>query len=108
MTITEGLYRSNVKGITQSVGDHYSLCTIREGCIKLSHVDVVSGEGDIHEDRYGAVLDDWSDRGWEAGRHGNDFIAALNAALPQFRRGQCHEGKEIRRRSGIDEGAVLH
>ena len=52
------------------MGDHHGLGFLRAGRLQHGHVDVVLGNGHVHEHRYRAVLDHGVDRGGEAAGHG--------------------------------------
>ena len=48
--------RVKIEDIAQGVGDHDGLCFFAARGFELSHVDFIGRQGDIHENRYQAIL----------------------------------------------------
>lgn len=86
-----------VEGIAQGVGQHDRLGAGRDGRLDQGRIDVVGGQGDIHEDRHGAGLEDGVHRGGEAGGHADDLVAGPDGAVAQPGGGEGHEGHQVRR-----------
>ena len=95
--VAEGLYRPQVKWISQSVGDHHCLCLFRPGRFQHGYINIILRNGYIHEYRNGAVLNSRSHGGRKAAGYGDDLIPTFDAALSKQRRGQGHKGKKIGR-----------
>ena len=61
----------------------------------------------IHEHRHGAVLHDRVDGRGKPGRHGDDFVAGLDAPVLELGRGERGERDEVGRGAGVDQQHVL-
>ena len=99
---------SDRKGIPQGMGDHDGLgFAWRIGGLQLLGADISCGRVVIDKDGDGSGLDDRRNRGWEACRDRNHFIAGLNALVRrQLVGGERGEGDEIGGGAGIDEQRV--
>ena len=93
--VAKCLHRSQIVGIAQGVSDHHGLGFLGAGRLQHGHVDVVLGNGHVHEHRYRAVLDHGVDRGGEATGHGDDLVPPLHPALSQKGGGQGHKGDQV-------------
>ena len=82
MGIAEGLHGRKIKGIPQGMGQHHGFRLLRKRAFQLCDVDVVLGNGHIHEDRDGAVLDHGRHRGGESAGHRDDLVPGTD--LPLF------------------------
>ena len=78
----------------------------RDGRAQLVRIGVVVAQADVHEDRHQAVLHDRRHGAGEAGGHGDDLVAGLEAPLAELGRGERRQGHQVRRRAGVDEQGV--
>ena len=75
----KGHHRIEVEDIPQGMCNHDGPGLIAAGGLELRHIDFVSWEGNIHEDRHQAVLDDWIDGGRKSGGHRDHLVSGLQS-----------------------------
>ena len=80
-----------IEWITQRVCQHHGSGPVRARGFQLADIDVVSRESDVDKNGHQIVLDDGIDRGGEAGRERDHFIAGLQSAVTEFERSQRRE-----------------
>ena len=97
-----------VERVAQGVGQHDGLGLVGDGRFDFRGIDIVGAQFDVDKHRYRAIAEDRIDGGREAGGNANDFIARLDRACTQFRRGQRHERHQIGRRTGVDGHQKFH
>ena len=85
------------------MGDHDGARAFAERGFELRGIGVISGRGDVDEDRHAVVLDDGIDGGGKTRGDGDHFIAGLESALAEPRRGETGKGTEVGGGAGVDQ-----
>ena len=104
--ITEILDLLDVEGVAEGVCDHDRLGLGGEGFLQHGGIDVVLGDGDIHEHGYCTILDARCDSGGESACDGDDLVAGEDPAVAQEGGGEGDEREEVGGGSGVDVTAV--
>ena len=73
-----------VEDVAQCVGNHDGSGLFAAGRFKLAYIDLVAGQGYIHEDRHQSILNDRIHGGRETGSDGDDFVAGLEPAVAKL------------------------
>ena len=89
------------------MGRHDRLGLAGQGFFQHGHVQVVLGDGHVDKNRDGAVLNHRGYRGGKACRHRDHLVARADGPFAKKRGGERHEGDQVRRGAGVDQGAVL-
>jgi len=79
--VTKCLHSTQIKGISQGVGNHDRLAFLRVSRFQLAHVDIVLGNRHIHKHRHRPILNHRRHRGWESGRHRDDLVPPFHLTL---------------------------
>jgi hypothetical protein len=95
-----------VERVSERVGDHHGPRAIAHRSLEPADIDVVLGQGDVHEHGHEPVLQDRVHRGGEAGGYRDHLVARTQPPVAQAGRGQRGEREQVRRRAGVHEQGV--